>query len=109
MARNAFLDEAKDAQWPLPEAVWPGFNKLKMTPTVGAVIDRLKPEDWGRGETMIRGTVKALLIAHIIAGEFRTVYDALGELYGYGTPNGESARATPPAGIYTPNGKAVTK
>lgn len=103
MPRNAFLDEAKDAQWPLPEAVWPGFNKLKLTPTVGAVIDRLKPDTQGRGETLIRDTVKLELIARIIRDDFRAVYDALGELMGYDTPEGVSP---PPAGSHTPNGKA---
>ncbi len=105
MGRNAYLDEAKDAQWPLPEAVWPGFNKLKLTPTVGAVIDRLKPEDQGRGETLIRTTVKGLLIAGIMDGEFREVYDAIGELMGYGTPVVVPGTPVPQAGRGTPVGR----
>mgnify|MGYP001592251961 CR=1 FL=1 len=103
MPRNAFIDEAKDAQWPLPEGVWPGFNKMKLTPSVGAFIDRFKPSTWGRGETLVKCAARERLISLIIQDRLHECHTALGELLGLTTPSGGPA---PQAGSGTPNGRS---
>jgi hypothetical protein len=100
MGRNGFLDESKREQWPLPKYVWPGINKMKLTPAVGAFIDRFRPSTWGRSETLIRATVRERLIALIMADRLHECHAALGELLGLGTPDG-----VPAAGRFTERAK----
>lgn len=87
---NAILDEKREAQWPLPPAVFPGFDKLRLQPTVGAILDDLKADDDGRGDLLIHGSLKYVLIMHIIAGNLRRVHATLGKLLGIDTPDGKS-------------------
>lgn len=90
MARNGLLDEGKDAQWPLPSGVFPGFDKVRLTMTHGELLDALKPKDAGRGEFLTKGALKGALMAEIWAGRFDVVHDVLGKLLGRDTPDGPS-------------------
>jgi hypothetical protein len=88
---NALLDTTKTDQWPIPSAVFAtGFDKLRMQPPVGAVLDEARGALIGRGDFLITGSLRFALIAAIVAGNLRWVYDTIGGLLGLNTPGGKS-------------------
>jgi hypothetical protein len=98
MPRNALLSESKEATWPIPAAVFPGFDRLRVQPTVGVILDRARGQDVGRGDFLILASLKYALIARIISGDYRWVYDTLGQLFGFGitdVPSGNGCEADP--------------
>lgn len=85
MPRNAFLDETKSGTWPIPPACFNGFDKVRIQPTVGAVLDEAKGSFVGRGDFLIHGSLRFALIAAIVAGNLPWVYATVGRLLGYDT------------------------
>jgi hypothetical protein len=88
---NALLDTTKTDQWPIPSAVFAtGFDKLRMQPSIGAVLDEARGALIGRGDFLITGSLRFALIAAIVAGNLRWVYDTVGALLGLDTPSGKA-------------------
>lgn len=80
MARNALLDETRDAQWPV---ALPGFkDKQRLPATIAAILDQHRPDTLGKGDQLVHGALKTALIEGIVAGRFRQVHDALGAILG---------------------------
>ena len=80
---NRLLDETKDDTWPIPAAVFPGFERLRVQPTAGAILDDARGHEAGRGDFLIRSSLKYALIARIVTGDYRWVYTTLGTLFGF--------------------------
>lgn len=80
---NVLLDEKKGDSWPIPTAVFPGFDRLRVQPTVGAVLDAARGQEAGRGDFLILGSLKYALIARIVTGDYRWVYSTLGQIFGF--------------------------
>jgi hypothetical protein len=82
--RNVLHDESKDRQWPVGAPGW--CDKVRIQPTIEAILDAARPATLGKGDQLLHGALKTVLIERIIAGDFRTVYDTLGALLGRSLP-----------------------
>lgn len=96
MPRNALLDETKERQWPVGLAGW--CDKVRVQPTVEAILDAARPATLGKGDQLLHGALKTALIECIVTGNFRKAYDTLGALLGL---------ALPDAVADTPSGKSL--
>lgn len=104
---NKLLDENKGQHWPLPVGLFPGFDKVRVQPSVGAVLDQARGSLIGRGDFLLTASLRFSLIAAIVAGNLRWVHDTVGDLIGPGSPNGKPAGHAPHSGGDSPNGKAA--
>lgn len=84
---NVLLDESKEPQWPVGFPGW--ADKVRIQPTVAAILDAARPATLGKGDQLIHGALKVALIEAIIAGRFREVYDTVGTILGAATPSGK--------------------
>jgi len=85
MPRSVLLDESKDTHWPLGFP-WAG-DKIRLQDTLASIFDASRPATLGKGDFLLHGTLKSLLITDIIGGNFRRVHDTLGVILGLdGTP-----------------------
>lgn len=80
MPRNALLDESKDQHWPLGFG-WCG-DKIRLQGTLAVVFDQARPATLGKGDFLLHGALRSVLIEGIVAGHWRQVYDTLGMLLG---------------------------
>ena len=83
---NVLLDETKEPQWPIGFPGW--ADKVRIQPTVAAILDAARPATLGKGDQLIHGALKVALIEAIIAGRFREVYDTVGTILSLGAPSG---------------------
>ncbi len=105
MPRNALLDESKDRQWPVGSPGW--CDKVRVQPTVEAILDAARPATLGKGDQLLHGALKTALIERIIAGDFRAVYDTVGVLLGLREPRREVVGQNGPArATDAPSGKS---
>lgn len=86
MPRNALIDESKNQHWPL------GFgwcaDKIRIQATLADIFDAHRPATVGKGDFLLHGTLRVVLIEGIVAGRLRQVYDTLGRLLGLDGPDG---------------------
>lgn len=106
MARNGLIGEAASEQWPtgLPAP----DDKVRLTPTVAAILDEARPAGGTKGQQLRMGAVKVALIADIVHEDFDRAHDRLGKLTGRSIPNGVCLRCGAPGVVEgTPAGKSV--
>jgi len=87
MPRSVLLDESKDTHWPLGFP-WAG-DKIRLQDTLAMIFDAARPATIGKGDFLLHSTLKSLLIADIINGDFRRVHNTLGVLLGLGGTHGK--------------------
>ena len=86
MPRSVLLDESKDTHWPVAFP-WAG-DKIRLQDTLATIFDAARPATVGKGDFLLHSTLKCLLIADIINGNFRRVHDTLGVILGLDGTNG---------------------
>lgn len=87
--RNALHDETKSGQITVATAGWRG--NVRVQPTVEAILDEARAATEGKGDQLIHGALKSVLIAWIVLGEWHRVYHTLGRLLGFPPPSGGAA------------------
>ena len=88
MPRNAFLDETKSRQITVNAPGWRG--NVRVQPTIEAILDEARPATEGKGDQLIHGTLKYVLMEAIVDGKLRWVHDTLGRVLGGPPPSGGS-------------------
>jgi hypothetical protein len=82
----------------------PGAEKVRLWPMVAAILDRERA-DWQEiGDQVVLGALNSVLTAGIMAGRYREVHAALGEILGLNAPVGKVGA---PNGDHTPVGKSL--
>jgi hypothetical protein len=82
---SVLLTESKDIQWPVQ-----GTEKVRLEPTVAAILDAARPTSQGKGEFLRLSALKIALIGDILAERFPAVYGTLGKLLRRDLPAGTS-------------------
>jgi len=85
---NRLLAESKDVQWPVGLPGW--CDKVRLQPTIEAILDAMRPAALGKGDQLVLGALKMALIERIVSGDLRAVYDTVEALIGPSAPSGKS-------------------
>ncbi len=92
---SAILNETRTVQWPL---------KVRIAPTVAAVLAAYKPDTVDKGDYLVNSTVKNLLVCLIERDEFRRAHHVLATLIA-----SDLNHASPQAGHAAPFGKEALR
>ena len=105
MARSVFVGESRGEQWRMPKlaADWP--DRVRLAPTIAAVLDDLRPVTLDRGDQLVEDAVKAAIARLIFDGRFEEAQRHLGTITRASVPDGPCARCV--AGP-VPSGTGVT-
>lgn len=86
MPRNALHDETKSGQVTVVSPAWRG--NVRIQPTIEVLLDEARPSTEGKGDQLLHGALKSVLIAGIVTGDWHWVYSALGRVLGLTTTSG---------------------
>lgn len=105
MPRSAFIAESKGEQWRVtkPGTDWP--DRVRMGPSVAAVLDAVRPVTQDRGDQLVEEAVKAGIAKLIFDGRFEEAQRHLGTLTGLAVTEGDGRAHSGHAGtVVVPSG-----
>jgi len=104
---NALLQEKRSIQHPVGLPGW--LDKVRLQPTVAAILDVERPASIGKGDQLIMGALEVVLIKAILAGRLQFVHDTTGMILGSGTPPGKSLPSREVDGVRKPPARAASR
>lgn len=82
----------------------PGAEKVRLWPMVADILDRERADHQEIGDQVVLGALNSVLTAGIMAGRYREVYAALGQILGLTAPDGKAAELN---GSHASSGKSL--